>query len=141
MRNCSKIDQMATKFNDIFHCKALQNWPKLVFFVWNTHTIWQSWFQLRPKPFTKVGKRVFLHPGWRNRRVRMYDHVWLCQSFRRVFQFAKMVYCAASRQRKILILNVDLLDFDLKCGFTRFRFEIGIYSLIPASARSVRNNF
>jgi hypothetical protein len=30
--NDSKIDQMAIKFANIFHCKALQNLPKLGFF-------------------------------------------------------------------------------------------------------------
>jgi hypothetical protein len=38
--NDSKIDQMAIKYTNIFHCKTLQNWPKLLFLVWK-YAIWQ----------------------------------------------------------------------------------------------------
>jgi hypothetical protein len=32
--NGRKIDRMAIKFTNLFHCKTLQNWPKLGFLVW-----------------------------------------------------------------------------------------------------------
>jgi hypothetical protein len=35
-----KLDQMVIKHAKIFHCKTLQNLPKLVFVVWK-QTIWQ----------------------------------------------------------------------------------------------------
>jgi hypothetical protein len=38
--NGGKIDQMAIKYTNIFHCKTLQNLPKLRFLVW-IYTIWQ----------------------------------------------------------------------------------------------------
>jgi hypothetical protein len=37
---CSKIDQMALKYTNIFHRNTLQNLPKSVFLVWR-RTIWQ----------------------------------------------------------------------------------------------------
>jgi hypothetical protein len=39
---CRKIDQMAIKCTSNFHCKTLQNLPKLVFLVCK-QTIWQPW--------------------------------------------------------------------------------------------------
>jgi hypothetical protein len=33
---------MALKYTNIFHFKALQNWPKFGFFVWK-YAIWQPW--------------------------------------------------------------------------------------------------
>jgi hypothetical protein len=36
------VDQMDTKFTNIFHCKPLQNLSKVVFLVWK-YTIWQPW--------------------------------------------------------------------------------------------------
>jgi hypothetical protein len=39
MRIGSETDQRGIKFTDIFHCKTLQNFPKLGFWVWK-YTIW-----------------------------------------------------------------------------------------------------
>jgi hypothetical protein len=39
-----KIFQMVIKYNNIFHSKALQILPKLVFFV-SKYTIWQPWLE------------------------------------------------------------------------------------------------
>jgi hypothetical protein len=36
------MDQTSIKHTNIFHCKALQNLPKLRFLVWK-YTIWQPW--------------------------------------------------------------------------------------------------
>jgi hypothetical protein len=38
--NGRKIDQMVIKYTKIFHCKTIQNLPKLGFLVWK-QTIWQ----------------------------------------------------------------------------------------------------
>jgi hypothetical protein len=40
---CRKIDQLAVKYTDIFHCKSLKNSTKLGFLVWK-YSIWQPWF-------------------------------------------------------------------------------------------------
>jgi hypothetical protein len=34
---------MAIEYTNLFHPKALQNLPKLGFFIWK-YTIWQTWF-------------------------------------------------------------------------------------------------
>jgi hypothetical protein len=40
--NCRKVDPMAIKYSNIFHCKTLQNLPKMVILVWK-QIIWQPW--------------------------------------------------------------------------------------------------
>jgi hypothetical protein len=35
-----KIDQITINYTDIFHCKTLQNLPKLGFLIWKK-AIWQ----------------------------------------------------------------------------------------------------
>jgi hypothetical protein len=42
--NIRKIYQKAIKYTNIFHCKSLQNWPELLFFVWK-YAIWQPWYR------------------------------------------------------------------------------------------------
>jgi hypothetical protein len=42
MTQVRKVDQMAIKYTNIFHCKTLQNIPKLGFLV-RKETIWQPW--------------------------------------------------------------------------------------------------
>jgi hypothetical protein len=41
-KNVCKMDQVSIQHTIIFHCKTLQNLPKLGFLVWN-QTIWQPW--------------------------------------------------------------------------------------------------
>jgi hypothetical protein len=43
--NCIKIDRIAVKFTNFFHCKTTQNLPKLGILV-RKHTIWQPWPKL-----------------------------------------------------------------------------------------------
>jgi hypothetical protein len=38
-----KTDQIVIKYTNIFHCKTLQNLPKLGFLVWK-YAIWQPWW-------------------------------------------------------------------------------------------------
>jgi hypothetical protein len=51
LQNGSKMDQMDMKRTNIWHCKALQNLPKLGFLVWK-FAIWQ--------PCSAKGKKVSL---------------------------------------------------------------------------------
>jgi hypothetical protein len=44
MYQCGIFTTQCTKWQWIFHSKALQNIPKLVFLVWK-YTIWQLWLQ------------------------------------------------------------------------------------------------
>jgi hypothetical protein len=44
MPNGYKIDQMAIKYTNIYHCKTLPNLPKLGLWVWK-ETIWQPWMK------------------------------------------------------------------------------------------------
>jgi hypothetical protein len=48
--NGRKIDQMAIKYTNTFHCKTLQYLPKLEILVWK-YTIWQPWTVCRQRIF------------------------------------------------------------------------------------------
>jgi hypothetical protein len=72
--NCIKIYQIvlkymyqvALKYTNIFHSKAFQNIPKLVFLYWK-YTIWQPWstygVQNRPKIVTLTPVEIWLFRG------------------------------------------------------------------------------
>jgi hypothetical protein len=53
MPNGWNIDQMAIKYRNIFHCKTLQNSPKVGFLV-RKETIWQLWFNGKVLPTYKA---------------------------------------------------------------------------------------
>jgi hypothetical protein len=61
--NVRKIDQMVIKYTKIFHCKTLQNLPKLEFFV-SKQTIWQSWKGLSAAKINFRIHLVFFTADW-----------------------------------------------------------------------------
>jgi hypothetical protein len=56
--NGCKIDEMAMKYTNIYHCKFLQNLPKLGFLV-RKYAIWQPCGKTRK--VTKDRKKVYSH--------------------------------------------------------------------------------
>jgi hypothetical protein len=48
--NGGKIDQMVIKYAKIFHCKTVQNLPKVGFLI-RKQTIWQPCFYVKPSSF------------------------------------------------------------------------------------------
>jgi hypothetical protein len=66
-QNDHKIDKMAIKLNNIFHCKTLQNLPKLAFLVWKHR------YHLATLRFDNF--------GWLNFKTLKYSKLHIIQKF------------------------------------------------------------
>jgi hypothetical protein len=100
MPNGRKIDQVVKKCTSIFHCKTLQNLPKLIFLVYK-YTIWQ--------PYGHDDFKIFRFSSM-SRYVCNVDHL----------NFFSKIYLATIRRHEITIqywrLGLVILPLTVEMG-------------------------